>query len=46
MVVLDGESLTPEAVAKIARENGEVTISPSAIEKMESARGLVDNIGR
>ncbi|MFQ5919263.1 MAG: histidine ammonia-lyase [Thermoplasmata archaeon] len=46
MVVLDGESLTPEAVAKIAREDGEVTISPSAIQKMEASRQLVEEIGR
>ncbi|MFQ5907791.1 MAG: histidine ammonia-lyase [Thermoplasmata archaeon] len=46
MVVLDGESLTLEAVVKVAREYGEVTISPSAIEKMEASRQLVVEIGR
>jgi histidine ammonia-lyase len=40
-VVLDGETLTPEAVARIARERPPVELAPAARERNDAARGAI-----
>ncbi|WP_225333457.1 histidine ammonia-lyase [Halomicrobium urmianum] len=43
-VTLDGESLTPEAVAAVAREDAEVAVAEAAREAVRRAREWVDDI--
>lgn len=43
-IVLDGESLTPEDVAAVARENREVTIAESAREAVRESRERVEEV--
>ncbi len=46
MIVLDGNSLTIEEVAQVARASGEVSLAASAATKMQASRQLVDEIGK
>jgi histidine ammonia-lyase len=46
MIVLNGESLSIEEVVLVARESREVSLAPSAAEKMGASRQLVEEIGK
>ena len=43
-VVLDGESLTPEAVARVAREDAPVTVADAARDRVRAARERVRSV--
>ncbi len=42
MIILDGFSLTPEAVEAVARAGQRVELSPAAVERIQAAAELVD----
>src|SRR3954451_950201 len=43
-IVLDGATLTPAAVARVAREGVPVELGPGARARNESARGAVETV--
>ncbi|MFQ5553677.1 MAG: histidine ammonia-lyase, partial [Thermoplasmata archaeon] len=45
-IVLDGETLTIEDIARVGRELEEVSLAASAARKMEDSRQLVEEIGK
>lgn len=44
MVTLDGESLTLEQVARVAREGGEVDLDASALKRMRQSRAVIEQM--
>lgn len=46
MIALDGQSLTIEAVVRVARDAEKVRLASRAAERMEDSRQLVEEIGR
>ena len=43
-ILIDGETLQLEEIAKVARSEAFVELSPSAVERVERARSLVDRV--
>ncbi len=42
-IILDGHDLTIEKVAKVARENENISIHPEAMKKIEKCRALLED---
>ena len=46
MIVLDGNSLTLDQLLAIAVDRAEVSIAPAALDRVQAARDVVDEVAR